>query len=445
MRDGVNMAKSRIDQLTALKVQRIIEPGTYLDGRGLYLQVSNVKVPKGRAPKPEDAQRVTKSWLFVYTGLNGKKHEMGLGSLADVGLKEAREGAERQRKIRAEGKDPIEERKRTRTAAALSQAKAITFDECRDKYIAAHRAGWRNAKHATQWTNTLATYVTPVFGKLDVRTIDISLVTKVLEPLWSVKPETASRVRGRIERILDWARVRGYRDGENPARWRGHLDHLLPARSKVRQVQHHAALSYCEIGAFMVALREREALAARALEFTILTAARTGETIGAKWDEVDLQAKLWTVPAERMKPGREHRVPLSDPAVKLLKQMAEQCESDYVFPGDRRDKLSNMAMDMLVRRMNRNDITVHGFRSCFRDWAAECTSFPREVAEAALAHVVGNKTEAAYQRGDLFEKRRKLMDAWASYCSKLPAKVLLEFPGRTGKGSRAARRLGDRN
>jgi integrase len=293
----------------------------------------------------------------------------------------------------------------------------MAFNQCRDAYIAAHRAGWRNAKHAAQWTSTLDAYVTPVFGQLPVGAIDTGLVMKALEPIWSAKTETASRVRGRIEAILDWAKVRGYRGGENPARWRGHLDSLLPARSKVRKVEHHAALPFTEIGAFMAQLREQSSTAARALEFTILTAARTGEVLGARWGEIDLDAAVWTVPPDRMKSAREHRVPLSPAALAVIKNMKTRRENDYVFPGDRRDRLSGRAMDMLLRRMGR-EVTVHGFRSSFRDWAAERTNFPREVAEAALAHVVGDKVEAAYQRGDLFDKRRRLMTAWGDYCLK---------------------------
>jgi integrase len=295
----------------------------------------------------------------------------------------------------------------------------MTFDQCAKAYITAHRAGWRNVKHAAQWTSTLATYASPVFGTLPVQAVDVSLVTRALEAIWSTKPETASRLRGRIEAVLDWAKVRGYRNGENPARWRGHLDHFLPARTKVRKVKHHAALPYGEIGTFMQALRERDALAARALEFAILTAARTSEVINARWDEIDLQSKVWTVPAERMKAGREHRVPLSAPAVDVLKRMREVRQNDHIFPGERQASLSNMALLMLLRRMDQADLTAHGFRSTFRTWAAECTRYPREIAEAALAHIIGDATEQAYQRGDVVEKRRKLMDAWATYCTKL--------------------------
>jgi integrase len=268
---------------------------------------------------------------------------------------------------------------------------------------------------------------------LPVQEINVALVMKALEPIWSTKPDTASRVRGRIECILDWAVARGFRAGENPARWRGHLDKLLPARSKVRKVKHHAALPYAEIAAFITDLREREGIAARALEFTILTAARTGEALGARWDEIDLKADMWTVPPDRTKGAREHRVPLSAAARAVIEQMQKIRENDYVFPGDRRATLSNMAMDMLLRRMNR-DVTVHGFRSTFRDWVSERTNFQGEIAEAALAHVVGDKVEAAYRRGDLFDKRRRLMNAWAEFCGKGPTvgtvvRLRADYPG----------------
>ena len=352
---------------------------------------------------------------------------MGLGSLDAVSLAEAREKAAECRKLRDQGKDPIETRTAHRASAAAELAKAMTFDQCAERYIAAHRAGWRNPKHAAQWQNTLATYVSPEFGRLPVQAVDVGLVIKVLEPIWSTKPETASRVRGRIEAVLDWAAARGFRDADNPARWKGRLDKLLPRPSKVRAVQHHAALPYPEIGAFIQRLRERPGKAARALEFVILTAARTGEVLGARWSEIDLRAKLWTVPASRMKSGREHRVPLSDAALAVLRQMHCLRQNDRVFPGDRRETLSDMALWMLLRAMNRTDLTTHGFRSTFRDWAAERTNFSNELVEMALAHAVPDKVEAAYRRGDLFEKRRKLMDAWASYCarSEVPGKVLV--------------------
>ena len=303
----------------------------------------------------------------------------------------------------------------------LNAAKAMTFRDCAARYIASHRAGWRNPKHAAQWEATLATYAGPVMGGLSVQAIDTALVLKVLEPIWTTKPETAGRVRGRIESVLDWAKVRGYRAGENPARWRGHLDKLLPARSKVRRVEHHAALPYAELPGFLMSLRDQEGIAARALEFAIVTAARTGEVIGARWSEIDLLEKIWTVPPGRMKAGKEHRVPLSARALAILEEMQphRHAEDSFVFPGAKLGRpLSNMAFLMLLRRMGRDDLTAHGFRSSFRDWAAERTNFPSEVAEMALAHMVGSKVEAAYRRGDLFEKRSRLMAAWATFCNE---------------------------
>jgi integrase len=382
----------------------------YADGGGLYLQVT-----------PGAKDHCSKSWLFRYASGNRKERYMGLGSFDVVSLAEAREKAAECRKLRDQGKDPIETRSAQRATAAAERVKAMTFDQCAERYIAAHRAGWRNPKHAAQWQTTLATYVSPTFGPLPVHAVDVGLVIKVLEPIWSTKPETASRVRGRIEAVLDWAAARGFRDADNPARWKGRLDKLLPRPSKVRAVQHHAALPYREIGAFTRLLRDRPATAARALEFAILTAARTGEVLRASWSEIDLKTKIWTVPANRMKSGREHRVPLSDAALAVLEQMNSLRQNDRIFPGDRRETLSDMALLMLLRRMNRSDLTAHGFRSTFRDWAAERTNFPSEVVEMALAHAVSDKVEAAYRRGDLFEKRRKLMDAWASYCARSEA------------------------
>ena len=294
----------------------------------------------------------------------------------------------------------------------------MTFDQCAEVYISAHEVAWKNEKHRQQWRNTLATYVSPVFGLNPVQEIDSDHILRVIEPIWTKKTETARRLRGRIEVILDWAKVRGYRTGENPARWRGHLSHLLPARTKVRLVKHHAALRYTEIPTFMKELRETEGTSAAALEFLILSAARTSEVIYARWREVDMKYEAWTVPAERMKAHREHRVPLSPAAIAVLKR-AKELKGDYVFPGSTpATPLSNMALLMTLGRMNRGDITAHGFRSTFRDWAAERTNFPNEVVEAALAHAIENKTEAAYRRTDFFEKRRQLMDAWAEYCGK---------------------------
>ncbi|CEG09780.1 Putative prophage CPS-53 integrase [Afipia felis] len=413
-----------INRLSHRKVETLKQSGMYGDGGGLYLQVT-----EGVDGAPR------KSWLFRYS-VDGRERQMGLGPLSDVPLAQARERALAAREIRRAGKDPIAEREAARAEANLLSAKTMSFDDCATAYIAAHRTGWRNVKHASQWTNTIATYCSPVFGKLPVQLVDVGLVMKSIEPLWATKPETAGRVRGRIERILDWAKVRGYRDGENPARWRGHLDHLLPARGKVRRVQHHAALPYVEISAFVTALRKRDAIAARALEFAILTAARTSEVLGAKWSEIDLDARLWVIPADRMKAGREHRVPLADRAIEIIKGMKTSKKSDYIFYGDRRSTLSNMSLLMLLRRMGRNDITIHGFRSTFRDWVAEQTNYPSAVAEMALAHSIGNAVEAAYRRGDMLDKRRSLMAQWENYCTK-PATFagVTQMTARQNKGS----------
>jgi integrase len=390
-----------IGRLTALKVEKAKQAGMYADGGGLYLRVT------------EDGN---KSWVYRFM-LNGRPRWMGLGPLALYGLQEARQKAVDARRLRHEGIDPIEARRAVRARERLDTAKAMTFSQCAEAYLTAHRAGWRNAKHAAQWEATLATYAEPIMGALPVQAIDTALVMKVLEPVWTEKPETASRLRGRIEAILNWARVRGYRSGENPARWRGHLDHLLPARSKVRKVEHHAALPYAALPGFLASLREQEGIAARALEFAILTAARTGEVLGARLDEIDTAEKVWTIPADRMKAHKEHRIPLSARALEILADVADG-EQLYIFSGAKVGKpLSNMAFLMLLRRMKRADLTAHGFRSSFRDWAADRTNFPSEVAEMALAHTISGKVEAAYRRGDLFLKRRTLMDAWAQFCA----------------------------
>jgi integrase len=342
---------------------------------------------------------------------------MGLGSTKTFSLAEARERALAARRLAADGIDPIDSRRAVRAARAVATVRSMTFAACAEAYIAAHEAGWRNAKHRYQWRQTIAAYAEPAFGPLPVEAVDVGLVLKAIEPIWITKPETAGRVRGRIESILDWATTRGYRQGENPARWRGHLENLLPKKSKVRRVEHYAALPYVEIGGFMAELRQREAIAARALEFAILTASRTGEVLGARWGEINLAERLWIVPAERMKAEREHRVPLSDAALAIVEKMTGTRQNDYLFSALRTGRpLSNMSMLMLLRRMGRDDLTAHGFRSSFRDWAAERTNFPAEVAEMALAHTVADKVEAAYRRGDLFEKRRQLAEAWSRFC-----------------------------
>jgi integrase len=403
-----------LGRLTALKVARASKPGMHPDGGGLYLQVTGVGA---------------KSWVYRFS-LRGKSREMGLGSLSAVSLVDARAKAAECRRLRQEGVDPIDARKTTRAQFAFDAAKALTFKDAASAYIASHRTGWRNQKHAAQWESTLKTYAEPIIGSVSVQAIDTALVLKVLEPTWNTKPETAGRVRGRMESVLDWATTRGYRKGENPARWRGHLDNLLPARSKVRAIKHHAALPYCELPEFIAALREQDGVAARALEFTILTAARTGETTGASRAEINPAAKVWTIAATRMKAGREHRVPLPPRALTIIDDVVTT-DAKFVFPGGKLGKpLSNMAMTTVLRRMGRGDITVHGFRSTFRDWAAERTNYPREVVEMALAHSIGDKVEAAYRRGDLFEKRRRLMSEWATYCARGKAAAATVVPLR---------------
>jgi integrase len=394
------VAGRRINRLTAKAVAAASKPGLYGDGDSLYLKVGDGG---------------SKSWIVRWT-VGGKIRKHGLGPAPEVSLAEAREKAGEVRRLIRNGIDPREDRRAKQAEADIAAAKLISFDEAASQFIESHRAGWKSDKHAGQWQATLSTYASPVFGKLPISAVDTGLVMRVLKPLWSTKTETATRVRGRIEAVLSWAKVYGYRSGENPAQWRGHLDHLLPKRSKVAEVEHHAALPYDDLPDFMRDLRERDGVAALALEFTILTASRTSETLNATWSEFDTGNAVWIVPAERMKGGREHRVPLCERAVAIVREMETVEHSDFVFPGARRDKaLSNMAMTTALRRMGRGDLTVHGFRSTFRTWAAERTNYPREVVEAALAHVIGDKTEAAYQRGDLLEKRRRLMDAWAVY------------------------------
>lgn len=391
----------KIEKLSAIGVTKASKPGYYGDGAGLWLQVS----PSG-----------SKSWIFRYTRAS-KQREMGLGPLHTVTLSEARTRAKECRLKLLDEIDPLDARKSLKQAQALERGRAMTFDQCAAAYIAAHRGGWKNAKHASQWENTLATYATPTIGALPVADVDTALVVKVLSPIWQNKTETATRLRGRIESILDWATVSKYRQGENPARWRGHLQNLLANPNKVAKVEHHPALPWQEVGSFMGDLRTRDGIAARAVEFAILTACRSGEVRGAKWSEIDLDAALWTIPAERMKAGREHRVPLSSAALGLLGSMEKL--GDTVFPGRKEESsLSDMSLTAVLRRMDRQDITVHGFRSTFRDWCAESVenSFPREVCEHALAHSLPDKVEAAYRRGDLFDKRVKLMEVWAVFC-----------------------------
>ena len=401
-----------LHRLSAVKVGTKT-PGYYADGGGLYLRVA----PGG-----------TRAWIFRFT-IGGRTRDGGLGSYPTVSLAKARAEAERCRQLLAGGLDPIEARRKEREAALSATAKVMTFRDCGAAFILSHEAGWRNAKHRQQWTNTLKTYVYPHIGDMPVATIDIALVVKVLEPLWRTKPETASRVRGRIETILDWARVRGYRESEmNPARWRGHLDQLLPSKQKVRRVRHHPALPYTQVPAFMSELRNREGIAERALEFGILTATRSSEFREAEWRDIDFEEKTWTarVKLTAANPTGEFRVPLSDAALAVLGQMPRI--ELYVFPGQRSDKpISDSAIRTFVLRAmgyGASDCTIHGFRSSFRDWAAECTGFANHVAEKALAHSVSSAVEAAYRRGDLFKKRAELMQAWGNFCGRKPADVL---------------------
>lgn len=374
----------------------------YADGAGLYLQVTS---PTAR------------SWIFRYSR-SGKKREMGLGPLHAISLAEARDRARICRQQLVDGIDPLAERANQRARAATTDAKAMTFDQCAAAFIKAHSPGWRSVVHHMQWETTLAKYVSPVFGNLPVQAVDVGLVMKALEPIWAIKPETAARVRGRIESVLNWAKARGYRTGENPAIWKGHLDQLLPARSKIKAVKHHAALPYDQTAEFMARLRSHEGVPALALEFAILTAARTNEVIGARWKEIDFSAKVWVVPAERMKSNREHRVPLSSAALLILSNLQRSEHTDFVFIGRNGGSLSNMALLMLLRRMGYADLTAHGFRSTFRDWTAESTTVQAEVAEAALGHIIGDKVELAYRRGDFFEKRRRLMEDWARFANE---------------------------
>jgi len=398
------------NRLNALAVNSIKEAGLYSDGEGLYLQVTVAGV---------------KSWLYRYMR-KGVARTMGLGPLHAVSLAKARIKKDVYKAQLFEGIDPFDAREEHQKARAKVDNLTVTFQKCAEACHAAQFGGWRNAKHADQWINTLKTHAFPEIGSVAVEEVDVNRIMKVLEPIWAVKTETASRVRGRIESVLDWARVMGYRTGENPARWKGHLDHLLPPRSKVSKVEHHAALPFGEIADFIVLLRQNEGASQLALEFTILVAARTSEVLNMTWPEVNLHSRIWTVPAERMKANREHRVPLSNRACEILKIMERAVESEFTFPGRKAGRpLSNMALLQILRRMNRSDLTVHGFRSTFRDWAAECTNHSREVAEMALAHIRQDKTEAAYARGDLFEKRRHLMDEWAAYCTNLKSEPAL--------------------
>ena len=391
----------KINRLNARTVATIAKHGRHADGGGLYLSIS---ANGGRR------------WVFLYRW-HGKPTEIGFGSARDVSLARARELAGQARAKLAECANPKELRRASQGAS---------FGECADRVIEAMRPSWRNSKHAAQWEMTLRHYAAAL-RRLPVDKVATDDVLSVLRPIWNEKPETASRLRGRIERVLDAAKAQGLRSGENPARWRGHLDQLLPKRQQLTR-GHHAAMSYTDLPGFISDLQKREGTAPQALEFAILTAARTSEVLGARWNEFDLDRALWTVPPQRMKAGREHRVPLSRRALQIVRALHENNDRGFVFPGQKEDRpLSVMALEMVLRRMKVDGVTVHGFRSAFRDWAAECTSFTNEVCEAALAHVIKNKAEAAYRRGDLFDKRRKLMDAWGAYCTAPTASKIVAF------------------
>lgn len=384
------------NRLTARGVATLKTPGLHADGNGLYLKVT---------------LSGAKSWTLIYR-FGGARRELGLGPLATTSLARARDEAAKSKSQLRDGCDP----KAVRDGAL--QQDGLSFGAVATKLIDDIEAGWSNAKHRAQWRSTLKTYAVSIWSK-DVAAVDVNDLIRILKPIWTAKPETASRVRGRVERVLDAARVRGFRSGENPAVWRGNLSLLLPARRAKGANRHHAAMPFDDLPSFMARLKARPAMAARALEFTILTAARTSETLGATWSEIDLAAQLWTIPADRMKAGKEHRVPLPDSAAEILARLSLDIDAGpdtFVFSGSAPDRaLSNMAMAMLLRRMGATDATVHGFRSSFRDWAGEATSFPREVAEAALAHTIGSEVERAYRRGDALDKRREMMAKWADY------------------------------
>lgn len=402
--DGCAMPR-KASELNALAVSRLNEPGLHFVGGvpGLALQV----LPTG-----------ARTWVLRVV-IGGRRREMGLGGYSQSGmtLAKAREAALAAREKIKAGVDPIEEGRASRSSLAAERAAAKTFKQCAQAYLDAHESSWRNAKHQSQWQQTLEGIAYPVLGHMLVRDVDLPAVMSVLEPIWKSKTETASRLRGRIEMVLDWAAARGYRSRENPARWRGYLDKLLAAPKKIKRTAHYKAIPVAEIGAFMVRLREQTGTGAKALELAILTAARSGEVRGAKWSEFDLDVGLWICPAERMKAHKEHRVPLSTAAIELLKAIPRQAESDLVFPSRTNGLISDMTLITVLRRME-VDAVVHGFRSTFRDWVAERTIYPGDMAEMALAHAIGNKVEAAYRRGDQLEKRRRMMEEWCAFLSR---------------------------
>ena len=406
------------DRLTDRKIAVLKIPGFYADGGNLYL---DFKDPP------------SKNWVLRYTR-NGRAHDYGLGAYPAVSLAEARLARDAALAKLRSGIDPVEERRAERLAPKLERARAMTFRQCAEAYVAGHEAGWKNVKHVYQWSQTLEAYVYPIFGGLPVQVVDTALVMKAVEPIWLGKTETAARVRGRIEAILDWATAREYcsRDVPNPARWKGHLENLLPRKSKVAPTKHHAALSYAELPSSIAELTAHTRIGALALRFTILTCVRTKEALEAPWDEINLAEKLWTIPADRMKGGREHRVPLSGPALDILATLKRLPPSPFLFPADPPLRpVGKMIMLQQLHRMGRKNLTVHGLRSTVRDWVGESTNFASEVAEMALAHKIPNKVEEAYRRGDLLRRRRQLMDAWAKFAtSPGPSGRVITLAGR---------------
>jgi integrase len=396
------MAKT-INRLSVKKVDNLKTSGWHPDGNGLYLQVS---------------KSGSKSWVYRYQ-VNGKQKWHGLGSYTkENSLQVARSSALKCKQLRRDGIDPIDHKNQIKIDCRLATRSAITFKECAEQFIKSHREGWKSQKHASQWENTLDTYAYPLIGDLPVQAIDGDLVMRVLEPIWFTKTETASRVRQRIENILDWATVKEYRQGDNPALWRGRLDKLLPKRTKVQKPKHFPAMDYRDLPDYFATLRSKKTIASNALAFTILTATRNGEARSASYSEIDERSNIWIIPASRMKAEREHRIPLSDEAIAIITEMKDykRPADDFVFTGLRPGRAISEAALLKLVKVTHPNLTVHGFRSSFRDWCAEQTSFTREVAEAALAHSIKDKTEAAYQRGDLFEKRRSLMNDWTDYC-----------------------------
>lgn len=392
-------------ELTAIEVSRLKAPGMHAVGGvpGLHLQVSEAG---------------TRSWI-LRASVGGRRRDVGLGAFPAVPLADARRKAREVREQVASGVDPVLERQAAKAALIVAQAARVSFDQCVERFIEAKSGEWKNAKHRAQWASTLRTYASPIVGEIPVADIELPHILKILEPIWPEKTETASRLRGRIEAVLDWATVREFRKGENPARWRGHLDKILPSPKKIMVVEHHPAIAIDGLYGFIQSLRERKGVAAQALEFLILTAARSGEVRGATWSEIDLKNEIWTIPAARMKAGREHRVPLTERAIELIKAQPQGDATDAVFKPPRAKFFSDMSLSAVMRRMGLDQVP-HGFRSTFRDWTAERTNYPREVCEMALAHSIGNAVEAAYRRGDLFDKRRRLMEEWAKFCDTKP-------------------------